>query len=282
MHLEKVERRDKEEIFALSSGIWDGNDYLPKVFDEWVGAEGFYKGVHDGRIIGVCKYSRQPGGILWLEGLRVHPEYQGEGHGSAIAAMFHERLLGMDHTALRFMTDITNIKSKHLAKKRGFRVMLELYHLEHEGGGEPVPEVKGEYDVEAVTGYVLGSRELDGYKGLYISNWTAFELTEELLKVEVEEGRCYSVRTDEGIRGLIFVNHHRRYGRVSVPFMAGSGDITGMLIRHAIHRSGVNGDGFLLLKTPFEEVRQAGERAGMGLTGYRKVIVFERRNEEVL
>ncbi len=42
MRLEKVVKKDKEEIKALSAGIWEGNDYIPKVFDGWVNEEGFY------------------------------------------------------------------------------------------------------------------------------------------------------------------------------------------------------------------------------------------------
>ena len=40
MHLEKVVPEDKDEIRAMSAGIWEGNDYIPKVFDGWGGAVG--------------------------------------------------------------------------------------------------------------------------------------------------------------------------------------------------------------------------------------------------
>ncbi|MFO8110637.1 MAG: GNAT family N-acetyltransferase [Thermoplasmata archaeon] len=282
MRLEKVEPGDKEEIKAMSSGIWDGNDYIPKVFDTWVKDEGFYKAVLEGNIIGVCKYSRQPGGILWLEGLRIHPDYHGKGYGSDVAGLFHQIVINKEHTALRFMTDVTNAKSIHLAEKRGFSVLLELYHLEFEGSGDPINGIYREKDLHAVRDIVLSSPEYHGYKGLYISNWEAQEFTEELLVEEVKAGNCYSYVREGEIQGVLFINYHKAYGRISIPFLVGSQEAVDKLIRYAMWWSGERGDSFLLLKTPFEEVKNAAEKAGMGLAGFRKVNIFQLEDEQAL
>ena len=282
MRLEKVEPGDKEEIKAMSSGIWDGNDYIPKVFDEWVKEEGFYKAVFGDKIIGVCRYSRQPGGVLWLEGLRIHPDYQGKGYGSDVAGLFHHIVINKEHTALRFMTDVTNTKSIHLAEKRGFTTLMELYHLEFQGRGSPVEGVRRETDPEAVKDMVFSSPEYHGYEGLYISNWEAKEFTEELLEEEVKGGNCYCYVKDDELMGVLFINHHKAYGRVSIPFLAGTRDALDILIRYAMWWSGEKGDGFLLLKTPFQEVKEQAEDAGMGLAGFRKVVILQLVNEQAL
>ncbi len=279
MHLEKVEPGDKEEIKAMCSHIWDGNDYVPEVFDEWVKEEGFYKAISKEKIIGVCKYSRRPGGILWLEGLRIHPDYQGKGYGSDVADLFHRIVINKEHTALRFMTDVTNKKSIHLAEKRDFTTLIELYHLEFQGRGRPVDGVRRETDPEAVRDMVFSSPEYHGYEMLYISNWEAKEFTEELLEEEVKAGNCYCYVMEGELQGVLFINHHQAYGRVSIPFMAGTQDAVDILIRYAIWWSGDKGDGFLLLKTPFQEVKDRAEKAGMELAGFRKVKVFQLENE---
>ncbi len=283
MHLEKVVPEDKEEIRAMSAGIWEGNDYIPKVFDRWVEDEGFYKGVLDGRIIAVCKYTRHPNGVLWLEGLRVHPEFQNEGYGSKVADMFHGLVIEKEHSALRFMTDATNAKSIHLAEKRGFDVMLELYHLDYEGEIEKEEErvtgVSQEDDFLSVKDFVFSSREYQTYKKMYIKNWTAYDLTPELLEEELKAGNCFSVRENDEIQGVIFMNHHRRYGRVSVPFLAGADPVVDKLIRHAMWWSGEYGKGYLLLKTPFQKVKEMAETAGMELAPFRKVLVLELKNK---
>ncbi len=279
MYLEKVVPEDKEEIRLLSAGIWEGNDYIPKVFDRWVKGDGFYKYVLDHKIIGVCKYTRQPGGILWLEGLRIHKNSQNRGYGSEVASLFHKLLLKTEHTALRFMTDATNSKSIHLAEKRGFDLLLEMYHLEYEGGPvDPPPEVSQETEVASVKDIVFSSEEYTAYKGLYIKNWTAYDLTADLLAREVKSANCFSVREGD-ISGVVFLNRHERYRRVSIPFIAGKEDAVEKLIRFAIWCSGEDDKGLLLLKTPMDEVKSAGERLGMKLADFRKVLVFERINE---
>ncbi len=279
MRLQKVEPSDRKEIEEISAGIWEGNDYIPKVFDHWVEDEGFYKYVVDNKIIGVCKYTRQPGGVLWLEGLRIHKDYQNKGYGSEVASLFHKLLLKTEHTALRYMTDATNTKSIHLAEKRGFDLLLEMYHLEYEDGiAEPPMDVTPETDVASLKDFVFSSDEYSAYKGLYIKNWTAYDFTSELLAREVRAGNCFSMR-DGDITGSLFLNHHERYSRVSIPFMVGKDDVVEKFIRFAMWWSGEHGKGLLLLKTPMERVKTTGVRVGMNLAGFRKVLVFERRNE---
>ncbi len=279
MRLEKIVPEDKEEIRAMSAGIWEGNDYIPKVFDRWVEDEGFYKGVLDDRIIAVCKYTRHPGGVLWLEGLRVHPKLQNKGYGSEVAGMFHRLITSKEYTALRFMTDATNAKSIHLAEKRGFDVVLELYHLDYEGVGDEEEGIAQEYDLGAVKDFVFSSREYQTYRKMYIKNWTAYDLTPELLEEELKAGNCFSVKENDEIQGVIFMNYHRRYGRVSVPFLAGADPVVDKLIRHAMWWSGEYGKGYLLLKTPFQKVKEMAETAGMELAPYRKVLVLELKNK---
>ena len=280
MHLEKVVPEDKDEIRAMSAGIWEGNDYIPKVFDGWVEDEGFYKGVQDGRIIAVCKYTRHPNGVLWLEGLRVHPELQNKGYGSKVADMFHELVIKKEHSALRFMTDATNAKSIHLAEKKGFEEVLELYHLDYEGDGERMDGVSGEDDVRRVKDYVFSSQEYVDYKKMYIKNWTAYEFTERLLEEEVKAGNCYTVKENGEIKGVMFLNFYKRYGRVSIPFLAGNKETIESFIRYAQWWCGEHGKGYLFLKTPYEDIKDMAENVGMDQAPYRKVMVLELKGSE--
>ena len=78
--LEKVKPSDKEEVLNLTKNIWEGNDYIPELFDKWVNEEGFYCGKLDDKIISLDKYTWQYNDVIWLEGLRVHPDYRGKGY----------------------------------------------------------------------------------------------------------------------------------------------------------------------------------------------------------
>ena len=49
-----VVREDKAEIFAISRKIWEGDDYVPLVFDDWVKEKKgeFTAVLNEGKIIG--------------------------------------------------------------------------------------------------------------------------------------------------------------------------------------------------------------------------------------
>lgn len=282
MLLEEVSPEDIYGVREISSGIWGGEDYLPKVFNRWLEEGGFYKYVKDGKIVALCKYTEQPDGVIWLQGLRVHADHQGLGIGSLVASELYSMVSSIEHRALRFMTDSTNAKSIHLAMKRGFEVKLKLYHLDHDVVDEHETTALQERDVNEVADFVSSSKEYGEYRGLYISNWTAYDMTSELIEREVEAGNCFTIRDNSDIIGTIFLNHHRRYGRTSVPFMAGSEELWTDLLSCAFKESSENGRGHLLLKTPDPEVKAVAESMGMTSAEYETVLVLEKTHEQVL
>ena len=79
MRYKRLTKDDYEDILEISRHIWDGNDYLPKVFHKWVeDEEGYFIGVElEDKIVAVGKYTILKDGQGWLEGLRVHPSYRG-------------------------------------------------------------------------------------------------------------------------------------------------------------------------------------------------------------
>jgi len=118
-----------EEIGRLT---WGGRDYLPRVFDEWLG-DNFYVLEVEGVVVGTAKLTLMPGGVGWLEGLRVHPDYRGRGYGRLLHGFMvslGERLAreGLI-VALEYATHSRNRASVRLAEETGFRVRARFYHL---------------------------------------------------------------------------------------------------------------------------------------------------------
>ena len=73
---------DYEEVKEMCKDIWDGSDYMPLVFHDWVDDEkGEFFCIIDkakNKIAGISKFSILPEHMGWLEGLRVHEEYRGQ------------------------------------------------------------------------------------------------------------------------------------------------------------------------------------------------------------
>lgn len=125
---------DRDEIIRISSRIWEGEDYIPFVFDEWARDDNsfFACAEIDGHIAGFGRYVRIANGYAWLEGLRVDPVYQGYGIGKALTNFFID--LGMKECvkSLALSTYIDNRASIHIIEKKGFVKVAEFVYCKAE------------------------------------------------------------------------------------------------------------------------------------------------------
>lgn len=117
---------DFDDIIDISRNIWDGNDYLPKVFNKWVDdKEGCFIGVvKDNKVVAVGKYTILPDGQGWLEGFRVHVDYRRQQLGHAISDMLfnlaREDLRNNKITNIAMCTHIDTPASIKMMKAKNF------------------------------------------------------------------------------------------------------------------------------------------------------------------
>jgi GNAT superfamily N-acetyltransferase len=82
----KLTYEDYNDVYEMCKDIWEGTDYLPEVFNKWVGDEkGVFLGaIHNDKVVGLGKYTILPDLKGWIEGLRVHKDYRGQKLGKSI------------------------------------------------------------------------------------------------------------------------------------------------------------------------------------------------------
>lgn len=113
---------DRAAVAEISAQIWEGEDYVPEVFDDWVAdPRGEFTLFFEGeQLVAFGKLTELLAGEWWLEGLRVHPAYQGRG----IASQAHDYAVALaDRIAsgvLRFATGDFNVAVHRLAEHTGF------------------------------------------------------------------------------------------------------------------------------------------------------------------
>lgn len=128
--------RDKKFVIEFTRTIWNGNDYLPEVWDDWIkDYDGqFITAEFGGKVVGVIKLTRLAPDQWWIEGLRVDPEYQRRGIGSVlfnyILDEWRDRLSG----PIRFITNSVNFSIHHFAEKNGFSKVGDYSHFESNTG----------------------------------------------------------------------------------------------------------------------------------------------------
>ncbi len=76
-----VRSADRERVADLTRDIWDGHDYVPRVFDDWVSdsASAFQAIELDGIVVGLQRMRPYAPGLLWYEGLRVASSHRRQG-----------------------------------------------------------------------------------------------------------------------------------------------------------------------------------------------------------
>jgi GNAT superfamily N-acetyltransferase len=120
--------KDTEAVMELSSHIWDGGDYIPHVWADWMADPEGLLGVAEihGRVGGVFKLTKFQEGEWYLEGLRVHPDFQGKG----VASHIHEYVLETWHQIgsgiIRLTTGSYNVKVHRMCEQSGFKQIAEF------------------------------------------------------------------------------------------------------------------------------------------------------------
>ncbi len=128
---------DYESICELSKSIWEGNDYLPDIFHQWVDAPGLFLCIEDistHQVIATAKYSYLEDGSGILEGLRVHENFRGQNLSWYICTTLFKKALedrknGIT-TQIVNCTHITNKASLHISTKIGFTIRKRFLVLE--------------------------------------------------------------------------------------------------------------------------------------------------------
>jgi GNAT superfamily N-acetyltransferase len=119
---------DTGQVMELCSHIWDGGDYIPMVWEEWLADPDGLLGVAElkGRVVGVFKLTKFQEQEWYMEGLRVHPDVQGKG----IAAHIHNYVVDtwrkMGSGKVRLVTHSENVKVHHMCEQGGFRRIAEF------------------------------------------------------------------------------------------------------------------------------------------------------------
>jgi GNAT superfamily N-acetyltransferase len=118
--------KDTADMLELTRHIWEGNDYLPQVWAEWLAdAQGFLAiAEYAGRVVGIAMLECQQPGEWYLAGLRVHPDVEGWG----IAGRLHDYILEYwkgrhGRGVIRLATH--RPKVKHLCERTGFQMICE-------------------------------------------------------------------------------------------------------------------------------------------------------------
>jgi RimJ/RimL family protein N-acetyltransferase len=232
--LRKVLPFDRDALTAIASRIWEGADYLPFVFDDWISdpTGEFTAAILDGRVVGCAKLTFLTPTDAWFEGLRKDPALQEKGLAAAVSDHFLSILAGrMDLTSIRFSTYFTNISSIRANERNGFRrratfswkmwtgaaaeLRASLDAVRQGGSGKARAGVETITDESAIFDFIESAGYIESSTGLILEGWRAYPYSRDLLASRyVRKGLCRGVMRDGEVTGLSVVSRDDRFSHV--------------------------------------------------------------------
>jgi GNAT superfamily N-acetyltransferase len=234
---------DTDAVAAFTEDTWEdfeGQDYIPDVFAEWVATDGPDQhtvvaertgavaaddentdGVEDrdgdedevgggtAGVVGCCQVVRLSGHEAWTQGIRVHPDYRGAGVGRAMDVACRDWARERGVTLARNMVFSWNEQGLATARSLGYRPRAEFRWAHPEpnpdaGAGAPGSSAEiGTDDPDAVWGYWQRSDARDALCGLALDpgeSWALSEWTRERTRRTAEETVVLAVEC-EGTTG---------------------------------------------------------------------------------
>src|SRR5512135_403364 len=134
---------DREAVLEFCKFIWDGHDYIPYVWDEWMAdpAGEMFVAEYAGKPVGLGRLTHLAPGQWWLEGLRVDPAHQDRKIGSLMNDYLNATWLERGDGFVRLMTSSKRVKVHHMCEQHGFTRIQERAFFMAQPLVEPASEL---------------------------------------------------------------------------------------------------------------------------------------------
>ena len=211
---------DRDRVLEISREVWNGNDYLPEVFDSWVSDPGatFQAAELEGQVIGVQRLRPIARGVMFYEGLRVAETHRRQGVARAMLRTAIGEARGLGFERMRLYTE--NPNAGQLFTEEGFRLLVDCvtWTGRRVEGGDP-PRLGSPSEAGPLAERLRQDPALAAYGGVN-PDWNgALDVDAELIEHLAEQGQ---VRVGAGGRGVALMRAGGRR-RLPVTFIGGSG-----------------------------------------------------------
>lgn len=201
--------KDFADVLDLTKNIWDGHDYVPHTWQDWLkDPNGILASAeYGGRVVGVGKLDLISPGDWWMMGLRVHPDLQGQ----KIASHLHDYLLSWWHRCgngtVRLSTMDVRYSVQHLCQRTGFHKLMEIAWYARDASPDPealarfrpvLPSESSQAFDTLLTGELLPL-----YHGLLDYSWTWARPHLSIIEKFIGDGKLWWWQAPNAAPGLV-------------------------------------------------------------------------------
>jgi GNAT superfamily N-acetyltransferase len=242
LYIRPAAARDTADMLEITRSIWNGDDYLPLVWDEWLADCTGYLATLEvgGQVAGFQHVQVLEDGTGWIEGIRVREDTQSRGLGFALLAdgVRWAREAGLPR--VRLCTHGANPASNRIATRAGLSEIARVKILSADATPEQDAErcrvaTAADFDeVERVIGEHAGSDPV------YTEGWTAHSLDVRRLRLLLAT-HAVLVFGAPSAEGVAIASTAVEHVSLRLGFIVGSDEAVATLARSLVRRTAAAG-----------------------------------------
>jgi GNAT superfamily N-acetyltransferase len=274
---------DRPAMERICAQTWEWGDYVPGVWEDWLADEQglVLVGQLGERVVALSKISFLPAGQVWLEGMRVEPDYRRRGIAGRFLdyALAHARQRGA--RVVRLGTGGHNT-AVHIIAARAGMDCIATYVL---WVAEPLPDAPGPLFLgsdraEQVQSFLQGSAVLAHTTGLYSAGWVWQELTARRMAQFLAGGQVVAESAPGGgLAALAVISVDTEDREVWLDFVDGQpASVTVLATAIRAHAARCGAESVRAMLPGLAWLRAAFRAAGYGFGDWEGDLwIFERR-----
>ena len=282
MTIRPAQPDDRLAMERICAHTWEWGDYVPDVWDDWLADEEGMPivGELEGRVVALSRFRFQGPDQIWLEGMRVDPEYRRRGIGRKFLdhsiAFARER----DARVVRLSTSYHNIAVHTLTAQAGM-ARVGSYQLRSADPlpGGPEPAILSAERADRVHAFLKDSPMLAYAHGLYSADWAWQELSPTRVNQLLEAGQFAARLTPDGrLAALAILHPLPKDGELWIGFLDGeAAAISELATAIRGHAARLGSEQVQMLVSDVGWLRGALSEAGFGPGEWQgELWVFER------
>ncbi|HUG96696.1 MAG TPA: GNAT family N-acetyltransferase [Nitrososphaera sp.] len=217
MRIRPARSSDRKEILGFCVNMFSWGDYIDRVWDYWF-RSGLLLVVEDGgRKIAMSHVAMCPDGKgMWLEGVRVHPDYRRSNIATDLIAKMIQYGLQKGARQASAIVDVTNVASQRMMEKNGFEIVSRwAYYV---AGGRPrrkksAARLATADELNDVWRYLQNSEIYRLSAKRYVKSWHWYALDKKALRNFIKEKSV--VVTGLPIDGVAIINRRGYWDRAN-------------------------------------------------------------------
>jgi len=236
---------DLDDVLDLTRDVWEGTDYVPYVWSNWLAdARGyFHVALLDNHLVGLQHIDLQPDGTAWLEGIRVSTAVRTQGIGRALLDHGVAWARNLDSPAVRLASYSGNEASNRMAERAG----LQLIHSfglwsapANKRDSEAPVRLAGPWESDDIMRFISSHPDSTGGTIFYTEGWTAYSLTPQRLAALLSQ-HAVAVTGGGSITGVAIATVTVQRPALRLGFLAGTPQEAGVLGAWLRHRAALGG-----------------------------------------